>query len=325
MTHPSRRRPGAALAAALALSVGACLAQAPSWKPDHAVTLVVPYAPGGGTDAQARAVARQLQAMWGQPVVVDNTAGADGLIGTRKVIDARPDGHTLLVQIPSLTLIRHTPAFKGIDPLGQLVPVSEFSSLPGVFVVNARLPVKSLAELVRHCKAAEPPCSVGTTENAARMQARQFGAETGLDNLVVANYKGGGQLVTDLVANNVNVGIMGQTAVLQQHKAGALRIVATMGRRRSPALPDVPTVAEAGFPDFTADTWYGVFAPRGTPAPVVDGIAAAVREAVKDEAVKKAFAAIGSEPVGSTPAEFAAQVREESGRMAGLAKRFPIE
>ena len=314
-----------ALVLALAATLCAPTAAHAQWRPDRAVTIVVPYSPGGGTDAQSRAVARQLQALWGQPVIVDNSAGADGLIGTRKVIDARPDGHTLLVQIPSITLIRHTPAFKGIDPLSQLIPVSAFSAVPGVVVASAGVPGRTLAEVVRHCKAAPQPCSFGTTENSARLQARMLAAEAGIGNLIVVNYKGGGQLVTDLVANNVNLSFMGITAALPHHRSGALKILATFGARRSSVLPDVPTIAEAGFPDLTGVTWYGLFAPRGTPPAVVQGTAAAVREAVGDESVLKAFAAIGAGAVGSTPAEFAAQVREEVMRMGDLAKRFPLE
>ena len=314
--------------AIVALALAACLpvaAFAVDWKPDRPVTLVVPYSPGGGVDTQTRVVAKELQQIWGQPVVVENVPGADGVIGTRKVIDAKPNGQTLLVQIPSLTLIKHLPTFKGIDPLAQLVPVSAFSALPGVVTVNAALPVKSMEQLVRYCKSAATPCSVGTTENMARLQARILGEESALPTLVVANYKGGGQMITDLVANNISFAIAGSTAVLPFVKTGALRVVMTMGDKRSAVLPDVPTAIEAGFASFDATTWYGVFAPKGTPAEIQQGIAAAVREAVKREDVRKALSTIGAEPVGSTPAEFTAMVQREAKRIEAQAKRFPLE
>ena len=294
-----------------------------AWKPEKPVTLVVPYAPGGGTDAQSRAVARELQRLWGQTVIVDNTSGADGLIGTRKVIEAKPDGYTLLVQLPSLTLLKHLPTFKGTDPVTQLVPVSAFSSLPGIFVANAKLPLKTAAEAARYCKTT--PCSFGTTENIARLQGQMWKADNGLDNLVIANYKGGGQLITDLVANNVNVAIMGITAALPHYKNGTLRILASAGKKRSTVTPEVPSAAEAGVNGFDTPTFYGLLAPKGTPDNVVQGVVAAVQEAVKTEEVKKAFAVIGSEAIGNTPAEFAAMLREEGDRMGGLVKRFPIE
>jgi tripartite-type tricarboxylate transporter receptor subunit TctC len=320
---PSLRRRAVA-----ALTVAACLplaVLAADWKPDRPVTLVVPYSPGGGTDAQTRVVAKELQQIWGQPVIVENVPGADGVIGTRKVIDAKPNGLTLLVQLPSLTLIKHLPTFKGSDPLAQLAPVSAFSALPGVVTANAALPVKSMEQLVRYCKSAATPCSVGTTENMARLQARIMGEENALPTLVVANYKGGGQMITDLVANNISFAIAGSTAVLPFVKTGALRVVMTMGDKRSAVLPDVPTAIEAGYPSFDATTWYGLFAPKGTPAEVQEGIAAAVRQAVKREDVRKSLFTIGAEPVGNTPAEFAAMVQREAKRIDAQVKRFPLD
>jgi tripartite-type tricarboxylate transporter receptor subunit TctC len=322
-TKTTRR--AVALALVTLAASAATVHAAPAWKPDRTVTLVVPYSPGGGTDAQARALAGELQRIWGQTVIVDNTAGADGLIGTRKVIDAKPDGLTLLVQLPSIALIKHTPAFKGADPLARLAPISAFSTLPGVVVANAAIPAKSMADVVHYCKTAPQPCSVGTTENMARMQARALSDESGLPNLIVANYKGGGQLITDMVGKNVLLGIMGVTAVLPHHKAGTLRVVMTQGPKRSSVLPDVPSAVEAGFPAFNALTWYGLFAPKETPPAIVQGIADAVREAVKAETVRKSFAAIGAEAVGNTPAEFAAMVRADEQRFGALAKKYPIE
>ena len=273
--------------------------------------------------AQSRAVARELQRIWGQTVIVDNTAGADGLIGTRKVIESRPDGYTLLVQLNSLTLLKHLPTFKGTDPVTQLVPVSAFAALPVVVVANAKLPIKTVAELTAYCKA--NPCSFGTTENVARLQAQMYKAETGIDNLVVVNYKGGGQLITDLVANHVNVAIMGITAALPHYKSGALRVLASAGKKRSPVMPEVPSALEAGMPGMDEPIWYGVFAPKDTPANIVQGIAAAVREAVKGDEVKKTFSTLGSDAIGNSPAEFATMVKDEGDRMGALVKRFPIE
>ena len=324
MTFAKLRYRGTLVLAFIAALGAASIAHAQAtWKPDRQVTLVVPYSPGGGTDAQSRAVARELQRFWGQTVIVDNTAGADGLIGTRKVIESKPDGYTLLVQLNSLTLLKHLPTFKGTDPVTQLVPVSAFASLPVVLVANAKLPIKTVAELTAYCKA--NPCSFGTTENVARLQAQMYKAETGIDNLVVVNYKGGGQLITDLVANHVNVAIMGITAALPHYKSGALRVLASAGKKRSPVMPEVPSALEAGMPGMDEPIWYGVFAPKDTPANIVQGIAAAVREAVKGDEVKKTFATLGSDAIGNSPAEFATMVKEEGDRMGALVKRFPIE
>ena len=315
-----------AVVAAVVLATVAAPAAAQAavgWRPDRPVTLIVPYSPGGGTDALARHVAKELARLWGQSVVVENTPGADGLIGTRRAIDARPDGYTLLVQLPSLTLNRHLPGFKGTDPVAQLVPISVFATLSGVLVTNSTLPGTTLPEVVRHCRTSTPPCSFGTTENIARLQGQMLGVD--LPSMVVVNYKGGGQLITDLVGNSVNMALMGYTAVLPYMQSGKLKVVMTAGRQRSPVLPDVPTAAESGYPQLQAETWYGLFAPIGTPQPVVDAIAASVRAAVKEETYLKSIAVLGAAPVGNTPAEFAALVREDGQRFGELVRQFPIQ
>ena len=311
-------------AAALCSLAPPAFAQA-AWHPDRPVTLVVPYAAGGGTDATARAVSKQLGAIWGQPVIVENMPGADGLIGTRRVMEAKPDGYTLLLQVPSIVITKYTPGLKGIDPLARLEPVTAVSQSPAAVVVSAKLPVKTFGEFVQYCKSAAQPCSLATGESLARVSARQLAAEAGLPNLIVVNYRGTGAIVTDMIANNVNMAFTGITAALPHYKAGTLKILATQGPRRAAALPEVPTTAEAGYPQFQSVTWFGLFAPKGTPANVTQGIVAALHEAVKDADVRKTIAAAGAEPVVNTPAAFAAQVREESERMAALVKLYPLE
>lgn len=300
-------------------------AQQATWKPDRAVTLVVPYNAGGGTDAAARAVSKRLSELWGQPVIVENVPGADGLIGTRKVVEAKPDGITLLVQVPSLTMIKHMPNTKGIDPLPQLEPVTSLSQSPSVTVVNAKVPGRNFGEVIQHCKKANPPCSSGTTEIMARIFSRALQDQAALNELIVVNYKGGGGLINDLLSNNVNMSFMGLASSLPHHKAGTVRIVAVNDTKRSALLPDVPTSAEVGYPDIRSVSWFGVFAPKGTPPAVVEGIAAAVREANKDAGVLKAYSAAGAEPVGSSPKDFAAQVRDDAARNEALVKRYPLE
>lgn len=299
--------------------------QKPAWKPDRAVMIVVPYAAGGGTDATARAVSKQLGAMWGQPVVVENLPGADGLIGTRKVMDARPDGYTLLLQVPSIVATKHLPGSKGIDPLARLQPVTAISQSPAAIVASAKLPVTTLSGLVRYCRTAPQPCSLASGESTARISGKQLAAEAGIPNLILVNYRGTGPIVTDLIANNVNLAFTGITAALPHYKAGTLKILATQGRTRAAALPEVPTTAEAGFPQFQSVTWFGLFAPRGTPPAVSESIVAALREAVKDPDVRKTIAAAGAEPVVNSPAEFAQQVRSDDERIRDLIRRYPLE
>ncbi|WP_240651341.1 MULTISPECIES: tripartite tricarboxylate transporter substrate binding protein [unclassified Variovorax] len=295
------------------------------WHPDRPVTLIVPYTAGGGTDATARAVSKQLGVIWKQPVVVENMPGADGLIGTRRVMEAKPDGYTLLLQVPSIVVTKYTPGLKGIDPLARLEPVTAVSQSPAAVVVSAKLPVKTFGEFVRYCKTAAQPCSLGTGESTARISAKQLAAEAGLPNLIVVNYRGTGAIVTDMIANNVNMAFTGITAALPHYKAGTLKILATQGQKRAAALPEVPTTAEAGYPQFRSVTWFGLFAPKGTPPAVTQGIVAALREAVKDADVQKTIASAGAEPVVNAPAAFAAQVREESERIDALVKLYPLD
>jgi tripartite-type tricarboxylate transporter receptor subunit TctC len=328
MTLLRKRPPAARLWAGIAtlllgLSLAPWAAAQTAWKPTKPVTIIVPYSPGGGNDAVGRFLAKELQRLWGQPVNVENHAGADGLVGTRKAIDAKPDGYTLLVQIPSLVLNAYLPGFKGVDPVKQLVPVSAFAKLSGVIAINAAIPANSMSELVQYCKTAAQPCSFATTEAGARLRAQQLG--TDIPSLIVVNYKGGGQLITDLVGNSVSIALMGYTAVIPYMTSKALKVIMSVGKTRTPVLPDVPTAAEAGFPQLESETWYGLFAPLGTPPEIVESISASVREALKDEGLRKSFATIGGVPVGNTPAEFAALVRDDADKWRELIRRFPIQ
>lgn len=317
---------GLAAPAAAAPGAGpapAATAAREAWRPSRTVTLVVPYSPGGGVDAMARQIARELQTQWGQTVVVENVAGASGLLGTRKVVDAVPDGHTLLVQIPSLLLIRHTPMFKGVDPAARLLPVSAYALTAGVYAVHAGVPARNFAELKRHCNSAPKPCSFGTTENIARVRLKMLEPE--LPSMIVVNYKGGGQLVNDLLGGNVDVGMMGYTAIAPHVKSGAVKVLMTTGSQRNPVLPEVQTTVEAGLPHLVSETWYGLFAPQGTPAPVVRAVAAAVREAVKTEATRTLFHGLASSVLSTTPEQFGRMVADEGRRLDALVKQFPLE
>ena len=317
--------------ALLLLATGSALAQTATqvqpptaWRPTRPVTIVVPYAPGGGTDTTARAVAKQLTTLWGQPVLVENQPGADGLIGTRRVSEAKPDGYTLVLQTPAIVLTRYTPGLKGVDPLAQLDPITMVAQSPGAFVASAKLPVKTLSELFQYCKTSATPCSMATGENVARLVGRQIAAE-GLSDLIVVNYKGTAAIVTDLIANNVNFAFTGITAAMPHHKAGTLRILSTQGSARALALPEVPSTVEAGFAQYQFVTWYGLFAPKGTPAAIAQSFVAALRESLKDPDVQKTIAAAGAEPVVNGSVEFEAQVRAEAEHFGRLTKRFPLD
>lgn len=295
------------------------------WKPGRPVTIVVPYAPGGGTDATTRAVARRLSEYWGQPVVVQNIAGADGLIGTRHVIDAKPDGLTLLVQVPSVLLMRYQTSLNGVDPLAHLQPVSLFATASTAVVVGGASPIKSLQQLAAFCQRPGAVCSAGSGENNSKLDAKNFASAYGLRDLAIISYKGTSQIIPDLVAGNVTVAFTGLTAALPLHKSGKLRIISTGGDRRAIAVPEVPTGAESGWKDSYSITWYGMFAPEGTSNLITDSIAAAVREVGKFEDVRKAVELAGAEPSFSTRKEFIEQIQRDSHRLAGLVEKYPLE
>ncbi|MDM0045017.1 tripartite tricarboxylate transporter substrate binding protein [Variovorax dokdonensis] len=315
-------RLGRALIATSVLCAGGAFAQT-TWKPDRQVTLVVPYNPGGGTDATARAVASRLTTLWNQPVVVENIGGADGLIGTRRVIEAAPDGYTLLFQVPSILLMKYQRSLKGIDPVSQLTPVTAVATSPTALVMSASLPFKTLPELIAYCKAR--PCNVGSGENSSKIRAQKFSADYELKDMAVVNYKGTSPIVSDLVSGNLTMAFTGITAAIPLHKSGRVRILVTNGNQRAHALPDVPTSMEAGWLDSYSVTWYGMFAPKGTPEAVTRGIADATREAGKDVHVREALTVAGAEPAFTSPAEFTEMIKQDSARLGALVKRFPLE
>lgn len=298
-------------------------AQTSAWTPGRQVTLVVPYNPGGGTDATARAVAGRLSLLWKQPVVVENQGGADGLIGTRRVIEAAPDGYTLLFQVPSILLMKYQRSLKGIDPVTRLTPVSAVATSPTALVMTGTLPFKTLPELIAYCRS--NPCNVGSGENSSKVRAQKFAADYSLRDMSVVNYKGTSPIVSDLVSGNLTMAFTGITAAMPLHKTGRLRILVTNGEQRAHALPDVATSMEAGWLDSYSVTWYGVFAPLGTPAPVVKAIAAAIRETGKDKHVQEALAVAGAEAAFTSPDAFAAMIRKDDARLGELVRRFPLE
>lgn len=300
-------------------------AQVAAWKPDRPVTIVVPYAPGGSVDAMARAVGRALTSRTGQPVIVENQPGADGLIGSRRVVDSKPDGATLLFQIPAFALTKHMPGLKGIDPLSQLAPITSFAETPALLVGSAKVPATTLKSFVQHCRAATEPCSMGTAEATGRLRAKQIAADMAIPNLISVNYRGTGPIMSDLISGVVSMSQMNLPAVQQHYRNGTVRILAVQDSKRSPLLPEVPTVAELGFPQFATTTWYGLFAPKGTPSPVLDSIAKAFQEIRNDPDLQRTIASAGAVAIFNSPAEFNKQVKQEEVMWGQLVKLYPLD
>ena len=297
----------AARLAAAVLAFSASFAQAQAW-PGKPVRLVVPYPPGGATDVAARAVAERIAPALGQPVLIENRAGAGGNIGIEFVVKSEPDGYTVLVAPDFVTSAPHVYKLS-YDPMKQLVPVIQLSRQPVVLGVHPSLGVSNVAELVALAKA-KPGMGYATSGAGSQqhMAAEWFAKLAGIQ-LTHVPYKGGGQAIADFLGGQVPIASLGSTPVIPHHKAGKVKIIAQTTKTRAPSLPDVPTYEEAGFAGLVLDQWLGVFVPAGTPQEVVRRLNAEIGKALADEGVRARFDKAAMEAVGGTAEQFAQLVR----------------
>ncbi|WP_158287768.1 Bug family tripartite tricarboxylate transporter substrate binding protein [Falsiroseomonas bella] len=305
MSALSRR----ALLASLLLPAVAT-AQTETW-PSRAITLVVPFAPGGPVDNVARPLADGLRRHLG-PVVVENRAGAGGVVGTRLVAAARPDGYTLLVGSPGPLVIAPAASADAPDPLQALAPIALIASSPQILAVNAELPATTLAEFVALARTRPGglnmgSAGIGTTPHLAMELLGQI-ASVRFEHIP---YRGTGAALPDLVGGKID-GLFGDiSAVLPLLPGGRVRALAITGDRRSPLAPDIPAAAELGLPALRVRNFQALLAPAGTPAPILDRVAAAVTAAQQDEAVRAALTRQGAEAVPSSPAQLTTFLQEE--------------
>ena len=316
---PFTRRTALQLAA-LALASVAGAAHAQAW-PSKPVSLVAPFPAGGTTDVLARALAERLSPAIGQPVIVENKPGAGATIGADYVAKAKADGHTLLIGAVHHTIASSVYKKLPYDFQKGFEPVTVIAMVPNVLVVNARTPAKNVNELVALIKAKPAEASYGSNGNgtAQHLIGTQFQQQTGT-RLQHIPYKGSGPLATDLLGGQILMSFDTITPVLPHIKAGKLRPLAVTTAKRSPALPDVPTLQEAGLKDFDIGTWFGVLAPVGTPKPVLDRLSAEATKIIQSPDFKKRMDDIGAQPVGNSPAEMAAQIRSETDKFSLLVK-----
>jgi tripartite-type tricarboxylate transporter receptor subunit TctC len=295
-------------------------AQTARW-PQRAVRIIVPFPAGGGYDFMARNLAQRLTETLGQPVVVENRAGANGNVGSDAVAKAAADGYTLLLggvgpQALSVAMYPKLP----YDPQRDFQPVSLLAGQPSVLVVHPSLPVKSLAELIAYAKANPGKLSFGSTGNGS---GQHFGlellrAQTGIDAVHVP-YKGAAPLHAALLGGEVTAGFNIVQLPMPHVRRGELRVLATASKRRSVLAPDVPTLAELGYPiDF--DTWYALYAPTGTSTEIVALLNAEVVRALAQPQLKERANALGIELIGSSPEQLAAHMKAEITRWVGVAK-----
>jgi len=293
--------------------------------PNRPIRLIVPFPPGGSNDVVGRLIAKQLGEKLGQNVFVDNRGGAGSMIGTEALSKAAPDGYTLgIVSIAfAVNPALHTLPY---DPFKSFEPVSILATGPNVLVVNPDLPVKSVKELIALAK--QKPgelnyasAGVGSFQH---LGGELFKLEAGV-NIVHVPYKGGGPAMQDVVAGHVKIMFSSLIQTTPLIKAGRLRPLGTGGSKRSPVLPDVPTIAEAGVPGYAANNWWGIFAPAGTPKPIVEKLYQAVQESLKAPEMLKEFELEGAAPVAMTSAEFADFVKAEIAKWGKVVKAGNIK
>jgi tripartite-type tricarboxylate transporter receptor subunit TctC len=295
--------------------------------PTKPVRMVVGFSPGGGTDILARLVAQRLSEAWGQPVVVENRPGASATIGANLVAQAPPDGYTL--SMGQLTPNAIAPALMAAipyDALKDFTPIVLVGTSPNVLVVNTAVAAKDVAELVALAKA-RPGKLTYASSGAGSLQhiaAEAFKAAAGVE-LVHIPFKGSSQAIVDLISGQVDMNFDSIPAVMQHVKSGRLRALAVTAAKRASGLPDVPTIAESGYPDYDLTSWWGLFAPAGTPPAVIEKIHRDTVAALQNAEVRERFSSLSVEPGGGSSREFADYVRRENDKYRALVKRLGIK
>jgi tripartite-type tricarboxylate transporter receptor subunit TctC len=322
-------RTACALALVASIANGAHAQSAPAGAeaayPVKPVRIVVPSSAGGSTDFLIRPLAAKLSDALGKPVLVDNRPGAGSVIGTEAVVRAAPDGYTLLAAPASITM---SPALYKLsfDPVRDLAPISNLSAFPNILVVHPSLPVHSVKELVALARARPGQIHFGSSGVATgtHMSMELFMSMAGV-KLVHVPYKGGAPGVMALLSGEVQVNFATITTALPQVKARRLRALAVSTANRSRAAPMIPTIAESGIKGFEYASWIGLLAPAGTPRPIVARLNAESVKAVQTAEIKDILAAEGSEPVASTPEQFAATIASEVARWMKVVKAAGIK
>ena len=302
-------------AAAALLALCAAAAQAQGTFPNKAVTIVVPFPPGGSMDALGRISAEKLSALWGQPVLVDNRAGAGGLVGAQRVKGAAPDGYTLLLTNSALiqNVVGAAAANPPYDPVKDFEPVLHMTHAPVVFAAHPKLGAKNLQEFVALVKREPKKHSFGSggVNQTLHLLGATFNEAAGLDMAHVPQ-KGDGPLLNDIIAGHVSGGFVTIATAGPQIAAGTVLALGVVGPR-SALLPDVPSFRELGYPQLDVVGWFGMFAPAGTPRPVIDRISGDIASVLRMPDVGARLRGMSLTPTGLAPAEFAAVVKRDLG------------
>jgi tripartite-type tricarboxylate transporter receptor subunit TctC len=306
-----------ALCAALTLAPAA----AQDGYPNRPVRIIVPFSPGGAVDGPTRIVAQELTKRLNQQVVVDNRPGAGATIGTEAVAKSAPDGYTLLLASQTNAISATLYPKLSFDPINDFAPISLIGREPGVLVVHPSLAVKTVQELIELARGQPGQIDYASSGNGSGQHL--FAAQLfSLANVKLNHvpYRGSGQATTDLIGGVVKVGVPGLAGMLPHIRTGKLRALAVTGAQRSPQLPDVPTLAESGYPGFSAYVWLGLLAPKGTPAPIIERLNREVLAVLDTAEVKSYMSNASIEALGSSPSEFGSFFRAERDTWAKVIK-----
>ena len=314
----------AALAAALSISAPQGIAQSKAAKgpayPDRPVRMIVASGAGGGLDFVARLVAPKMTEGLGQQVVVDNRAGASGSIAAELAANATPDGYTMLLLSASLVVYGIVNKTR-YDLYRDFAPISQVAAAPYILTVNPSVPVSSVKELIAYAKKSPAKLNYASTGNAslAHLATELFANTSGIQ-LVHVPYKGVGAALPDMLSGQIQLSLLSVGSVYSHVRSGKLKALALATRNRAKVAPQLPTMIEAGVPNFAVTQWHGLIAPRATPRPIIDRLYREVAAAVKHPDVASRFALDGTEGIGSSPAEFAEHLRTEREQWSKVAK-----
>ena len=312
---------GGMIAGALS-AVAPSVAQTTGVYPNQSIRMVVPYPPGGPTDITARVVAAEMSKTLGQSVVIDNRPGASGMIGSEMVTKAASDGYTLLANASIHVINPSVYPDMRFDAIKDFAPITQLAQVPLVLVVPANSPIKSVKDLVEYAKANPGKVNFGSAGSASaqHLAGESFKIAAGIQMQHIP-YKGSAPALTDLAGGQLQLMFDSMPSATPMINSGKLRAIAVTTATRAKARPDLPTIAESGFPGFDISTWYAYWAPKGTPADIVEKLSAAAAQALKNPEVIAKYEAMGAEPVGSTPKQFAAYVESEAKKWNDIVKK----
>lgn len=294
--------------------------------PTRPVKLLVPFPPGGATDVCARALSDHLAQALGQAVIVENRGGASGAVGTAEAAHANPDGYTILFGANAITLLHLATKNLPYDTLRDFVAVTQVSTQPNAIAVNPALPVNSIKELIAYAKANPGKLSYAHPgEGSSQHLTAELLWKLAGVSLVGVPYRGGGQAIKDLLGGHVQVAVLGSTPLIPQYHAGRIRILAFTSKERFPQMPEIPTLADAGFPQFDSTQWLGLLAPRGTSPDIVRRLYVETAKVLALPDVKVQLGNAAMEPVGSTPEQFSAVIRTEIEHWGKVARELGIQ